>query len=253
MKRGWWRYWRKMQDDPLWEPKRPRTKYEAWLDLISRAKGRPGRELIGYSMIPLNRGQLIFSVKGLATGWKWSRDKTRRFLESQEREGRIRVSWGYVGGASKPDTQTDTPYSIITICNYEKYNPLDKKPDTQTDTKPTPTRHSSDTSNKEIKKEDTYIAEIEEIFDAYSKSITQVRSRSDSRKSKIRARLKECGKDYVLRAIENYRRALDDPNHYFTHRFPIEDFMTPKNVERFYHMDTKEEEEIKEMPIGSGR
>ena len=93
--------------------------------------------------------------------------------------------------------------------------------------------------------------EIEELFDAYS-VIMQVRSRNDSRKSKIRARLKEYGKNDVLRAIENYRRALDDPGHYFTHRFPIERFMTPENIDRFLAMEPPAEEEIREMHDGSG-
>jgi len=81
----------------------------------------------------------------------------------------------------------------------------------------------------------------------------QIRSRSDSRKSKIRARLKEYGKSEVLRAIENYRHALDDPGHYFTHRFPIERFMTPENIDRFLAMEPPADDEWEEMPVGSGR
>jgi len=89
-------------------------------------------------------------------------------------------------------------------------------------------------NDKECK--DIYTGETEEILDAY-KVIMQIRSRSDSRKSKIRARLKEYGKNDVLRAIENYRHALDDPNNHWTHRFPVEDFMTPKNIDRFLAME----------------
>ena len=89
--------------------------------------------------------------------------------------------------------------------------------------------------------------EINEVFEAYN-TITQIRSRSDSRKSKIRARIKEHGKNEVLRAIENYRHALDDPENHWTHRFPIEDFMTPKNMDRFLAMGPPAEEVWKEMP-----
>ena len=153
MNRGWWRYWRKMQDDPLWEPKRSRTKYEAWLDIISRAKGRPGREIVGYSSILLERGQLIFSIKGLAEDWKWSRGKVRRFLSYLENEDQISVNRGCSEGVSKPDTKTNTPFGVITITNYERYNPLHKKVDTQTDIKRTPSGHQADTSNKGTKKQ----------------------------------------------------------------------------------------------------
>ena len=98
---------------------------------------------------------------------------------------------------------------------------------------------------------DIYTVEIEEVFDAY-KVIMEVRSRSDSRKSKIRARLKEYGKSEVLRAIENYHHALDDPGHYFTYRFPIERFMEPENIDRFLGMEPPAEEEWPELPDGAG-
>ena len=153
MKRGYFCLWRKDKSDPLWEPKRPRTKYEAWLDLRLRAKGLPGKDTVGYSNIPLERGQFIFTFKQLAEEWRWSRDKVRRFLGFLEKDGRITVSWSCVGLASKTDTHNDTPCHIGTICNYDKYNPLKNNPDTRADTKPTLSRHPADTYNKELNKE----------------------------------------------------------------------------------------------------
>jgi len=218
-------------------------------------------------MIPLDRGQLIFTYLGLSRDWGWSRTKLRAFIDSLEHEGRVKVE----------PKKKDTPFFILTICNYDKWNPLDSEKrhpqdtplDEKKDTpssppsllgtdgcrgrefeKDTPPGGKKDTSKKVLK--DIYTAEIEEVFDAYN-VIMRVRSRSDLRKSKIRAHLKEYGKDKVLRAIENYRCALDDPNHYFTHRFPIEDFMTPKNIERFLAMEPPIEDEWQEMPDGSGR
>jgi len=63
------------------------------------------------------------------------------------------VNRGCSEGVSKPDTKMNTPFGVITITNYERYNPLHKKTDTQTDIKRTPSGHPTDTSNKEIKKE----------------------------------------------------------------------------------------------------
>lgn len=137
MDKGWWCYWRKMQDDPLWEPKRPRTKYEAWLDLISRAKWTPGRDVVGYSLIPLERGQVIFSIHSLARDWNWSRGKVRRFLELIEKEERINVNRGCSEGDSKPYPQADPPWSILTIANFSRYNDPPKKTDQQADQKRT--------------------------------------------------------------------------------------------------------------------
>lgn len=99
---------------------------------------------------------------------------------------------------------------------------------------------------------ETYGGEIEEVFDAYN-AIMQIRSRSNSRKSKIQARLREYGKDEILRAIENYHQALDDPDHYFTYRFPVERFMTPENIDRFLAMELPAEKEWEELADGAGR
>ena len=172
MERGWWRFYRKMLSDPLWEAGRERTKFEAWISLLSRAKGRPGRELVGHSMIPLERGQLIFSIHGLAKDWSWGRGKVRRFLESLEREGRISVNRGCSEGVSKPYPPATPPYSVITICKYDEYNPLKKETDHQTDQQRTSSGPAADPSNKEIKKEGTYGAEIREIID-HLNSITR--------------------------------------------------------------------------------
>lgn len=266
MKRGWFHFWRKLKDDPLWEPKRPRTKFEAWVDLCSRAKGSPGRDMVGHSYIPLDRGQLVFTYQGLSKDWGWSRTKVRPFIGSLEHEGRVRIE----------PKEKDTPVFILTICNYDKWNPLslkkrhpqytplDEKKDKPSNPpglldaggckglefeKDTPPDGKKDTSKKVLK--DIYAEEIEEVFDAYN-VIMKVRSRSDSRKSKIRARLKEYEREQVLEAIENYRLVLDNPENHWTHRFPIEDFMTPKNIDRFLAMKPSTEEEWQELPDGAG-
>ena len=65
----------------------------------------------------IKRGQLLTSQRKLAARWGWSKTKTADFLKI----------------SSKPDHAieiiSDRKKSIITILNYEKYNPLprDKK------------------------------------------------------------------------------------------------------------------------------
>ncbi len=154
---GYFKFWRKIFDHPLWEPNRERTRLEAWVFLVGKAKGSPDEKPVGYSNIPLKRGQLFFTIKCLAKNWKWSRGRVRRFLEYLVKEGMIEVNRGCIGADSKPYTQTDTPYSILTICNYDFYNPLRKQTDTQTDTQRTPSGHLADTNNK-VKKGNKDIA-----------------------------------------------------------------------------------------------
>jgi hypothetical protein len=78
--------------------------------------------------------------------------------------------------------------------------------------------------------------DVEGVFEAYS-PIMRIRSKSKSRISKINARLEEYGLEGVLEAIRNCTEALENPEHYWSHRYPIEDFMTPRNIDRFLAMN----------------
>jgi hypothetical protein len=78
--------------------------------------------------------------------------------------------------------------------------------------------------------------DVEGVFEAY-RPIMRIRSKSKSRISKINARLEEYGLEGVLEAIRNCTEALENPEHYWSHRYPIEDFMTPRNIDRFLAMN----------------
>lgn len=255
MNRGWWRFYRKMLSDPLWEAGRARTKFEAWVSLLSRAKGRPGRELVGHSMIPLERGQLIFSIHGLAEDWGWSRGKVRRFLKSLEREGRISVNQGCSEGVSKPYPSANPPYSILTICNYDEYNPLKKETDHQADHKRTRSGPGADTSNKEIKKEGNYGAEVGEIID-HLNSITGA-SFKPTTKETIRLLTGRLSEGYTVEDCTNvishrWEKWQGDPKMVEFVR-PITLFR-PSNFESYLQEARRSliEDEWPEMPDGSG-
>ena len=73
----------------------------AWAYLIDRASHRKRRHL--------DRGQLAASCQQLATEWGWTKSRAERFLKTLQKGSMIRV-----------ETRGRKP-SIITICNYDKY------------------------------------------------------------------------------------------------------------------------------------
>lgn len=94
-------------DHPMFAPE-DFTEREAWLWLISTAVWKPAKVRAGHKVVALDRGQLMFSERFLATKWGWSKTCVRRFLMRLEREQMIVL-------------KADHDATRITICNYEKY------------------------------------------------------------------------------------------------------------------------------------
>ena len=113
--------WRKSKDHWLWEKKRSRTKFEAWIDLLWLASHEPQKKLINNRLVILETGQRDLSYRFLATRWLWSKNKVIRFIKMLENDSMV-------------DTDSDTGQTIITICNYETYQRGWKKTNTDSNT-----------------------------------------------------------------------------------------------------------------------
>ena len=101
MARGW-------QDHPLFA-REPYTRAQVWCWLVEMAAWKPARKEIGSKTITLKRGQLSYSTRYMAKAWRWGGEaKVRRFLC-------VLVEWENIA------VSTDAGQTIITICNYNKY------------------------------------------------------------------------------------------------------------------------------------
>lgn len=87
----------------------------AWVDLLGQARWKAGGEL--------DRGQLRASQSFLATRWNWSRSKVRRFLNDMEEKGRIDRD-------RRAGQQSGRQATVITVCNYDVYQPARPASDT---------------------------------------------------------------------------------------------------------------------------
>jgi hypothetical protein len=107
MHRGWIRLYRKLQDNPLWTEGKF-TPGQAWVDLILIANHRKGHIRVRGVRVDVSRGQVAHSEKTLASRWKWSRGKVRRFLTELHNEGMI-------------VHQKNNVINLITIINYNEH------------------------------------------------------------------------------------------------------------------------------------
>jgi hypothetical protein len=98
----------------------PYDRRSAWLWLIANAAWNDHRVRTRGGMVTIKRGEVIAGSEQLASIWGWSRKRVRTFLAELEAEGMV---------SKGPDR--GQLVTILTICNYEKYQtvPANEGPD----------------------------------------------------------------------------------------------------------------------------
>lgn len=75
---------------------------------------------------------------------------------------------------------------------------------------------------------------VRDLFDHFvSKKIIQHKKMTSAMKSAIKARLRDYTYNDLIKAIDNYALVYKSPNHWFTHKYPLADFMRDKDVRKF--------------------
>lgn len=109
---------KRLRQNPVWQ----RHDYGyCWVDLLMLANDEARETFVQGEKIPLQRGQLAWSLRSLEKEWKKSGEWLTRFLSFLTDEGMITVD-------------SNRRRTIITILNYEAYNPAKAVTDTDTET-----------------------------------------------------------------------------------------------------------------------
>jgi quinol monooxygenase YgiN len=132
-------------DRGIWEhpsfADEPFTEREAWAWLVGEAAFKPRKKRVGNTVFDLRRGQAVMSIRFMAEAWQWHRNRVFRFLARLKTETMI-------------DQQAGRDATVITVCNYDKYQRVSLPDVTASGTRiGTPTGHQrdklEDTENKE--------------------------------------------------------------------------------------------------------
>lgn len=102
---------RRLFEHPFWCEERTYSRFEAWFDMLQSARFEDTKQLIGSRLIEVKRGQLPISLRFLASRWGWSTKKVNSFLDCLIFDKMI-----------IKETPKETGQTILTICNYDKYN-----------------------------------------------------------------------------------------------------------------------------------
>ncbi len=110
---GWIKLHRCICNNPIWTEEKF-NRGSAWVDLILMANHEDKKVLFDGGLIECKRGQKITSIRKLSERWKWSRDKTKRFLDLLQSDEMISY-------------KTDHKKTIINIVNYNVYQDREEK------------------------------------------------------------------------------------------------------------------------------
>jgi hypothetical protein len=83
-------------------------KRSAWAWLIERAAFRDTSASVGGVHVDLKRGQVAVSIRFLARAWGWGDKRVQRFL-------------GVLRSVRMVTTEATTGVTVITLCNYDRY------------------------------------------------------------------------------------------------------------------------------------
>lgn len=210
MAEGWVAIWRKLTEHWLWNEDRPKTRLEAWIDIILMAQHseKPQPVPIKDRILYCEYGQSIKSLDTWASRWQWNKSKVRRFFKLLEKEGNI-------------VTVNETVTTRLIVCNYEQYDAKRQKRVTvtethsnATETHSTPDKNDKNGNNEKKKKKrvvksvdlppefDEFVTKFynEYIMAHYPKSTTKI----ESERKAVRLLL---NKDYKL--LSEYNEVLN--------------------------------------------
>lgn len=135
---------RRLFEHPFWCEERVFSRFEAWLDIVQSARFEDTKQLIGNRFIEVKRGQMLVSLRFLSGRWQWSTKKVNSFLDLLIQDKMI-----------IKETPKETGQTVITICNYDKYNFISQELETekkqQGNTKETARKQQGNKINKDNK------------------------------------------------------------------------------------------------------
>ena len=161
--------------------------------------------------ISLARGQLITSRSFISKGLRIGEQSIRTLLARLENDGMI--------------NQRPTSHgTIITICNYSKYQdyqPADNQPTNQPLTSPQPATNQNKKELKEGKegnelKKEYLLSDFEKLWDMWKPISTDKGSKKKAYSSYAKAR-KKTDHETIIRGAENYMRACHASGRYTLH------------------------------------
>lgn len=177
MDQGYIKLHRKFFENTLWKEPREYSKAEAWLDLIQSARFESSQVILNGRVIEVQMSEVAASRRYLEKRWGWGSTKVNNFLDYLKKNQMI-------------TTKQTSGQTIITLCNYERYNEKQTREQTS-DKPPTNQRQTTDKPNNKKEKKDNIITPT--ISDEIVPPQDEIPPKSDPKQS-LEEKEKSCDK-----------------------------------------------------------
>lgn len=162
-------------------------------------------------LVDLERGQLITTIRFISSGFGIGEQVTRTFLENIEKDGMV-------------NTLTNTRGTIITICNYDKYQQSLDESNTPDNEQLTNSQQTANTNKKELNKDkegkeskkESLLSDFDELWKMWKPISTDKGSKKKAYSSYAKAR-KKTDHETIIRGAENYMRSCHASGRYTLH------------------------------------
>ena len=102
---GWIKIERSLQDHWIWSDA---VKLKCWVGILLNASHSNQKVLIGSEVIECRRGEIVGSLRDIASTLGVSKDYLRQFISILQKDFMV-------------NSESSSKYTRITICNYESY------------------------------------------------------------------------------------------------------------------------------------
>jgi hypothetical protein len=179
----------------------------------------------------IKKGQHLTSVRNIAQGVGWY--EGMKWKEPNPKTVTVILEWLVQNEMIDIDRgKGNRQYTLISLLNWDSHQSKEDKGNGKETLNGQGRKHETDINknDKECIKND-----IENIYSRWNdKKITVHRELTKVRHSTINARLENgYSREEIINAIDNYSNILLSDKHYYSHKFNLEDFMNPKNLDKF--------------------
>jgi predicted transcriptional regulator len=233
--KGYIKDYRKELQSDIWMM--PPLYHRVWQYLKYKVNHNPAKiPMEDGNFFTINPGQHLSSVRGIAEGvgyyeglkWKSPNPKTiSTILSWLEKQGMITIDRG----------RGNRQYTLITLLNWEEHQSKTEEGNKKETGSGEGKKQLADINKNDkecLKNDKEKDNTVSIIFDHYiSKNIINHQKITSAMRRAINARLKDYDLDQIKKAIDNYSQVLKGDEFYFSHKYPLADFMRDKDIRKF--------------------
>ncbi len=105
---GYIKLYRSIRNHWIYEATRPRTKYEAWEDILMECNHQEQKVLLDDKLFICKRGDSLNSAGTWAKRWKWNKSKVHRFIKLLQKDKMVEL-------------QMNSKTTHLSVINYDIY------------------------------------------------------------------------------------------------------------------------------------